>query len=91
MVVRNADTGQTNLPKVFTGGDCANGGREVVNAVAEGKKAARGIHTFFAGQKITGPVQASRLGVKGVPIGSGFDKPIRVPELEEEYRKQRSV
>jgi hypothetical protein len=29
--------------------------------------------------------------VKGVPIGSGFDKPIRVPELEEEYRKQRSV
>jgi glutamate synthase (NADPH/NADH) small chain len=91
VVVRNADTGQTNLPKVFTGGDCANGGREVVNAVAEGKKAARGIHTFFAGQKITGPVQASRLGVKGVPIGSGFDKPIRVPELEEEYRKQRSV
>ncbi|HEY4983853.1 MAG TPA: FAD-dependent oxidoreductase, partial [Verrucomicrobiae bacterium] len=91
VVVRNADTGQTNLPKVFTGGDCANGGREVVNAVAEGKKAARGIHAFLAGQKITGPVQASRLGVKGVPIGSGFDKPIRVPELEEEYRKQRSV
>jgi dihydropyrimidine dehydrogenase (NAD+) subunit PreT len=92
VVVRNADTGQTNLPKVFTGGDCANGGREVVNAVAEGKKAARGIHTFFAGQKITGPVQPSRLGVKGgAPVGSGFDKPIRVPELEEEYRKQRSV
>jgi glutamate synthase (NADPH/NADH) small chain len=86
VVVRNPDTGQTNLPKVFTGGDCANGGREVVNAVAEGKKAARGIHAFFAGQKITGPVQPSRLGVKdGAPAGSGFDKPIRVPELEEEY------
>lgn len=89
VVVRNADTGQTNLPKVFTGGDCANGGREVVNAVAEGKKAARGIHAFFAGQKVFGPVQASRYGVKGAPIGSGFDRPIRVPELEEEYRKQR--
>ena len=25
VVVRNPDTGQTNLPKVFTGGDCANG------------------------------------------------------------------
>ena len=87
VVVRNADTGQTNLPKVFTGGDCANGGREVVNAVAEGKKAARGIHAFFAGQKISGPVQPSRYGVKGDPIGSGFDKPIRVPELEEEYFK----
>ena len=86
VVVRNPDTGQTNLPKVFTGGDCANGGREVVNAVAEGKKAARGIHAFFGGQKITGPVQSSRLGVVGTtPMGSGFDKPIRVPELEEEY------
>jgi dihydropyrimidine dehydrogenase (NAD+) subunit PreT len=86
VVARNPDTGQTNLPKVFTGGDCANGGREVVNAVAEGKKAARGIHEFFANEKISGPVQASRLGVKdGAPMGSGFDKPIRVPELEVEY------
>jgi pyruvate/2-oxoglutarate dehydrogenase complex dihydrolipoamide dehydrogenase (E3) component len=88
-VVHNRDTGQTNLPKIFTGGDCANGGREVVNAVAEGKKAARGMHAFFANQKVSGPVQASRLGVKGAPpIGSGYDKPIRVPELEEEYFKQ---
>ena len=82
VVVRNADTGQTNLPKVFTGGDCANGGREVVNAVAEGKKAARGIHAFFAGQKsparFSHRVSASKAG----PVGSGFDKPIRVPELE---------
>lgn len=88
VVVRDADTGQTNLPKVFAGGDCANGGREVVNAVAEGKKAARGIHAMFTGKKVAGPVQASRLGVKGVPpIGSGFDKPIRVLELEREYVK----
>jgi glutamate synthase (NADPH/NADH) small chain len=85
VVMRNADTGQTNLPKIFTGGDCSNGGREVVNAVAEGKRAARGIHASFAGQKIFGPVQPSRHGVKGEPIGSGFDRPIRVPELEEEY------
>jgi NADPH-dependent glutamate synthase beta subunit-like oxidoreductase len=87
VVVRHAETGRTNLPKVFTGGDCANGGREVVNAVAEGKKAARGIHAFLAGEKVAGPVQPSRLGVKGAPVGSGFDKPIRVPELEEEYFK----
>jgi dihydropyrimidine dehydrogenase (NAD+) subunit PreT len=87
VVGHHADTGQTNLPKVFTGGDCANGGREVVNAVAEGKKAARGIHAFFTGEKVAGLVQPSRQGVKGAPVGSGFDKPIRVPELEEEYFK----
>jgi glutamate synthase (NADPH/NADH) small chain len=87
-VVHSRDTGQTNLPKVFTGGDCANGGREVVNAVAEGKKAARGIHALFEGQSIVGPIQASRYGVRGTPIGSGFDRPIRVPELEEQYMKE---
>ncbi len=36
-------TGQTSRPKYFAGGDCVNGGREVVDAVAEGKRAARGI------------------------------------------------
>jgi glutamate synthase (NADPH/NADH) small chain len=35
--------GATGNPKVFSGGDCANGGKEVVNAVAEGRDAARGL------------------------------------------------
>jgi glutamate synthase (NADPH/NADH) small chain len=82
VVVRHNDTGATNLPKVFAGGDCGNGGREVVNAVAEGKKAAHGIHAFLTGQAVAGHVQPSRYGVKGAPTGSGFDRPIRVHELE---------
>jgi glutamate synthase (NADPH/NADH) small chain len=36
--------GRTSLPWLYAGGDCVNGGREVVNAVAEGKAAARAIH-----------------------------------------------
>ena len=36
-------TGQTTNPRFFAGGDCANGGREVVDAVADGKRAAIGI------------------------------------------------
>jgi dihydropyrimidine dehydrogenase (NAD+) subunit PreT len=39
----DAETGQTGNPKFFAGGDCVNGGREVVDAVAAGKRAARGI------------------------------------------------
>ncbi len=34
---------QTSNPKYFAGGDCINGGQEVVNAVAHGKKAAQTI------------------------------------------------
>ena len=90
VIVRNPDTGQTNLPHVFSGGDCANGGKEVVNAVAEGKKAARGVHELFVGPIVDGPIQPSRYGVKGTPMGSGFHRPIRVPELEEEYYEGKS-
>lgn len=36
--------GALSRPRWYAGGDCANGGKEVVNAVAEGKAAARAIH-----------------------------------------------
>jgi glutamate synthase (NADPH/NADH) small chain len=35
--------GATNIPGVFAGGDCVNGGKEVVDAVQAGKLAARAI------------------------------------------------
>ncbi len=38
---------QTGNPKYFAGGDCTNGGREVVDAVAEGMAAARGIDSWL--------------------------------------------
>jgi dihydropyrimidine dehydrogenase (NAD+) subunit PreT len=52
VVVSDPATGQTSLKHVFAGGDCANGGAEVVNAVAEGKKAARGIDAFLSGKTV---------------------------------------
>jgi glutamate synthase (NADPH/NADH) small chain len=86
-VIHDPDTMQTSLPHVFAGGDCTSGGREVVNAVAEGKRAARGIHEMFSREKIAGPTQPSRHGAAGGPVGSGFDHPIRVHELEAALRK----
>ncbi|MGA3019650.1 MAG: NAD(P)-dependent oxidoreductase [Bryobacteraceae bacterium] len=34
-------TGRTTNPRYYAGGDCVNGGREVVDAVADGKRAAQ--------------------------------------------------
>ncbi len=48
-VVIDRATGQTTNPKYFAGGDCVNGGREVVDAVADGKRAALGIAAAFDG------------------------------------------
>jgi glutamate synthase (NADPH/NADH) small chain len=51
-IVVNAQTGQTENPKYFSGGDAANGGREVVNAAAEGKIAAKGIQQYLFGSPL---------------------------------------
>ncbi len=50
--VVNSDM-QTSNPKYFAGGDCVSGGQEVVNAVAEGKRAAAGIVKFLQNRQST--------------------------------------
>ncbi|MEQ1919960.1 MAG: FAD-dependent oxidoreductase, partial [Elusimicrobiota bacterium] len=48
----NAETLATSQPKIFAGGDAVNGGKEVVNAAADGKRAAWGIfRELFPSQK----------------------------------------
>jgi glutamate synthase (NADPH/NADH) small chain len=54
-VVVDQMTGATSIAKLFAGGDCIRGGGEIVDAVQDGKIAARGIH-----QLIGSPLAASR-------------------------------
>jgi glutamate synthase (NADPH/NADH) small chain len=49
-VVVDSQTGQCANPRYFAGGDCVNGGREVVDAVAGGKRAAMGIAAWLEKQ-----------------------------------------
>jgi glutamate synthase (NADPH/NADH) small chain len=39
-IVADPATGATDHPKIWSGGDCVNGGKEVVHAVADGRNAA---------------------------------------------------
>ena len=45
--LKTNDLHQTGNPKYFAGGDCTNGGKEVVDAVADGMAAARGLDRFL--------------------------------------------
>lgn len=51
-IVIDRATGQTSNPKFFAGGDCTNGGREVVDAVADGKRAGIGIAAWLEGKYV---------------------------------------
>jgi len=48
-VVADPATGATGNEKVWSGGDCINGGKEVVNAVADGRNAARDMMRGWGG------------------------------------------
>ncbi|HSN97283.1 MAG TPA: FAD-dependent oxidoreductase [Candidatus Nanopelagicales bacterium] len=47
-VVIDPATGRTGNPRVWSGGDCVNGGDLVVTAVADGKRAARSMHAALS-------------------------------------------
>ena len=49
--VKVSENMQTSNPRVFAGGDCANGGAEAVDAAQMGKLAAMGIHESLTGEK----------------------------------------
>jgi glutamate synthase (NADPH/NADH) small chain len=46
------DQMQTSNPKIFAGGDCANGGKEAVDASQMGKLAAQGLHRALTGETV---------------------------------------
>ena len=53
-IVIDRATGQTSNPKYFAGGDCTNGGREVVDAVADGKRAGIAMAAWLSPAKLGG-------------------------------------
>jgi dihydropyrimidine dehydrogenase (NAD+) subunit PreT len=62
---------RSTRPKVFVGGDAANGGAEIVNAAAEGKRAAAEIHSFITGAPVR-PVAAAANVASGPAAHGGI-------------------
>lgn len=50
--VKVGENMQTSNPRIFAGGDCANGGAEAVDAAQMGKLAAMSIHGSLTGEKV---------------------------------------
>ena len=50
-VVTNPETGETSIPGVFAGGDISTGGATVILAMGAGRRAAKAIDEFMAGNE----------------------------------------
>ncbi len=50
-VVVDPETMATSIPRLYAGGDCVNGGKEVVHAARDGKTAGMAIHTLISDGK----------------------------------------
>ncbi len=72
-VAMNPATGRTDNPRVWAGGDLVNGGREVVNAVQDGKLAARSIATALGV-----PAVPARVAITAAPAADGG--PVGAPD-----------
>jgi len=64
-IVADAATGRTGHPRVFTGGDAMNGGKEVVDAAHDGQLAARSIDRLLRGEEVVADTGAPILSVAG--------------------------
>lgn len=51
---------RTNRPTVYAGGDCVNGGATVVEAVRDGRSAARRMHEALVGESLPEPITTIR-------------------------------
>jgi NADPH-dependent glutamate synthase beta subunit-like oxidoreductase len=72
------ETLETSVPGVFAGGDAAFGARNIISAIAEGRRAARSIHRLVAREE-----EAPRsFGMRPVPLRRDrepYEKTPRVP------------
>lgn len=49
-IIADEETGATNLPGVYAGGDIVTGAATVIKAMGAGKKAAQAIHRYLMGE-----------------------------------------
>jgi len=87
---------QSSIPYIFSGGDAATGADLVVSAIGAGRRAARSIHFYLAGEDITPP--SKTLFTNNIPVSifesvSGITQLPRtkMPELPVDERIQSFV
>ncbi|MCB2185821.1 MAG: FAD-dependent oxidoreductase [Deltaproteobacteria bacterium] len=88
----NEQVGSTNIPYVFAGGDAVHGAATAVAAIGAGRRAARAIHLYLAGEDNTPPENWVRdrkevTTIGNIPAAAPAGAPrVKMPELSVDER-----
>jgi NADPH-dependent glutamate synthase beta subunit-like oxidoreductase len=69
----NPETCETATPGVFAAGDVAHGARLMIDAIASGKKAARGVYRYLTGREIRQQEMQLHLEIEGYRREAGYE------------------
>lgn len=85
----NQDTLQTKADDVFLAGDIAYGPRLLIDAIASGKKCARSVHAFVAGNSLETKYEFVHLNLPGYVREKDYEKIPRtsIPSRDVEVRR----
>jgi len=92
-VLVDEGTGETSLPRVFSGGDGARGAATAVEAIRDGRFAARAIHKMISDEMVNVPDNFYARPPKLPGVEAGFENPpsteerIKMPALTIEQRR----
>jgi formate dehydrogenase beta subunit len=91
-VLVNDGTGATNVTNVFSGGDCARGAATAVEAIRDGRFAARGINLFLTGEEMSPPNKWYEKAPKlpGIDEGVKLERIARAKMIELPVEKRRN-
>ena len=81
LVVADANTGATNIPGIFSGGDVVSGPRTIVEAVAFGKAASVSIDLFLQGKDVQNLDRPYWKGIDLLPVNEGRKERELMPRL----------
>ncbi|MDJ0762125.1 MAG: FAD-dependent oxidoreductase [Myxococcota bacterium] len=77
-VLVNEGTGGTSVNPIFSGGDCARGAATAVEAIRDGRFAARGIHLLLTGEDVKAPNK----WLEKAPKLPGIDEGVEIEDIE---------
>ncbi len=93
-ILADPRTGETSKPGVFAGGDATEGAMTVVDAIADGHRVARAIHSYLTGEPVPTPKLRAKTRVTAEQMarfeGLASDEapPAPIPLIPDHFRRE---